>query len=524
MKTKNRSRLASNLSTASVPQSQPLDSRQIKNSAGGFVYEVGCWDQLKRFLITGVYGGTYYINEKKLTKTNVEALRKCLDADVNKYVSIVSDISLQGRAAKNDFAVFALAYACVHSPESRKVALSQLNSVCRIGTHLFQFIEDFKSLGGGFGRSMRTAISGWYLSKTIDNLANQVIKYRNRNGWTHKDVFRVSHIKSNDKSNLIRYVIKGYESELEYPNAVRNFETLKTATPETASKLISQYDITKEYLPTNLHDNPLVMEELARKAPITFMIKNLGNMTSILNWTPTCNAESLSRTLSKLDDPESIKNGRVHPMLVLTALKQYMFGSGKSYKWSPNSKIISGLNKAFKHSVKYSEPTKLKILQAVDTSGSMHCMAGSNFECFEVGAVMSWVNACVEPYVRTMDFNSNIHNDNVVLHENMDVNSACKAFTGNGGTSLELPVTWALDKNEVFDLIIIYTDNETWGKSRHLQSAWEEYRKKNPKAKLVIASTAANQYSVGDPDDLSVLQVVGFDSSLLEIIKAWATS
>jgi 60 kDa SS-A/Ro ribonucleoprotein len=90
---------------------------------------------------------------------------------------------------------------------------------------------------------------------------------------------------------------------------------------------------------------------------------------------------------------------------------------------------------------------------------------------------------------------------------------------------LYLPVQWALDNKEVFDVIVIYTDSESWAGSRQLPSVWEDYRKKvNPNAKLVIASTASNIYTVGDPKDTSVLQTVGFDGNLLEVIKGWATS
>lgn len=77
----------------------------------------------------------------------------------------------------------------------------------------------------------------------------------------------------------------------------------------------------------------------------------------------------------------------------------------------------------------------------------------------------------------------------------------------------------------MYDLIIIGTDNETWQGSRHLADAWKQYQKDiNPNAKLVIASTASNQYTVGDPDDVSVLQCVGFDAHLLSIVQNWAKS
>lgn len=527
MKTQNKSRLATHLSTANIPQSKPLDSYQVKNSAGGYAYEVGCWDQLTRFLILGTYEGTYYVSERDLTKTNVEALKQCLNADPERYASTVERISLDGRAAKNDFAIFALAYAAATNINgSRKEALSKLNSVCRIGTHLFQFLEDFKALGGGFGRSVRSAISGWYTSKGVDGLSQQLIKYRNRNNWSHRDVLRVAHTKSNDHNHVLRYAVKGWEGEVTYPDAINAFEMLKTADAKKAVEIINKYDcVTREYVPTNLLTDPSVMNALAMKMPVNAMIRNLGNMSRTLGWGPTVKSESLERTLKSLRDQDTLRKGRVHPMFALTALVQYEQGRGMSSTWEVNPKIVSALNDTFKLSVKSVEPTNLRYLVAVDTSGSMHTPAGVNMSCHEAAAAMALVLSCTEPYVRNMDFNDHITSENVVLHENMTVKDAIKAFKGSGGTSLELPVTWALSRKEVLDVIVILTDNETWAGRRHLADAWKEYRKVvNPNAKLVVASTAANQYTVGDPKESSVLQTVGFDANLLEVIKGWVTS
>ena len=45
-------------------QRQPLDERQIENSAGGYAYPVSIWTNLDRFLILGTEGGSYYAAEQ----------------------------------------------------------------------------------------------------------------------------------------------------------------------------------------------------------------------------------------------------------------------------------------------------------------------------------------------------------------------------------------------------------------------------------------------------------------------------
>ncbi len=53
------------------PQSAPiLGSGQVANSAGGFAWAVDDWARLRRFLVLGSEGGSYYAREQKLTREN----------------------------------------------------------------------------------------------------------------------------------------------------------------------------------------------------------------------------------------------------------------------------------------------------------------------------------------------------------------------------------------------------------------------------------------------------------------------
>jgi len=58
-----------------TPQSQPIPgSTQVRNSAGGYSWEVDDWTRFDGFLILGAEGGTYYIDERELVKQNHDAL------------------------------------------------------------------------------------------------------------------------------------------------------------------------------------------------------------------------------------------------------------------------------------------------------------------------------------------------------------------------------------------------------------------------------------------------------------------
>src|ERR1051325_9634428 len=178
--------------TRRVPQWAPL-ADQVPNSAGGFAWAVDVWTRLRRFLILGSEGGSYYASEWSLTRENAQAVEACVREDGARAVAEIVRVSTEGRAPKNDPALYALALAAgTGDRATRRAALDALPKVARTGTHLFQFaqfVEGFR----GWGRSLRRSVGGWYAAQPVESLAYQAVKYRRRDGVTHRDLLRLAH-------------------------------------------------------------------------------------------------------------------------------------------------------------------------------------------------------------------------------------------------------------------------------------------------------------------------------------------
>src|SRR5262245_63477671 len=107
-------------------------SRQVPNSAGGFAWGVDDWTRLRRFLVLGSEGGSYYAREWELTRTNAQAVERCLQQDGLRAVAEAVRVSVEGRAPKNDPALFVLAMAAGLGDEAtRKAALDALRQAAR---------------------------------------------------------------------------------------------------------------------------------------------------------------------------------------------------------------------------------------------------------------------------------------------------------------------------------------------------------------------------------------------------------
>jgi 60 kDa SS-A/Ro ribonucleoprotein len=190
---KGNMKYSKHFNTKTTPQNQPIPGKnQVENNAGGYVFKVDSWKQLQRFLILGSSGGSYYVSEKKLTQENATAVVDCLMQDGIRTVNEIIKISDEGRAPKNDPAIFAMALAIsLGNRDTQSYALNRLSQVCRTGTHLFQFVNEVQELRG-WGSALRKGVSKWYTLQDPNKLALQLIKYRQRDGWTHKDVFRLA--------------------------------------------------------------------------------------------------------------------------------------------------------------------------------------------------------------------------------------------------------------------------------------------------------------------------------------------
>jgi 60 kDa SS-A/Ro ribonucleoprotein len=80
------------------------------------------WFRLDRFLTVGTEGATFDIPERPLTQENARAITACLAEDGERVVRRVVQISLSGRAPRNDAALFVLALAAGSDDDATRAA------------------------------------------------------------------------------------------------------------------------------------------------------------------------------------------------------------------------------------------------------------------------------------------------------------------------------------------------------------------------------------------------------------------
>lgn len=532
----------STISTRRTPQSEPADKRQVLNSAGGYTFTIDDETRLRRFLTLGTDGSTYYTSARDLSAANASVVLHMAETNHALLRSVILEVSEAGRAPKQNPTLFALAIACsVGSDDDKRAALGMLHRVARTGTHLFifaRYVEQFR----GWGRGLRRAVADWYTRMEPDALAYQTLKYRQREGWSHRDLLRLSKprpVRGSLTDGVLGWVTgKPYT---EVPAIVEGFIKANEAGSDVPA-LIRQYGLSWEMLPDEslnvaatwdaLLDTGLPQTALMRQLPRLTRLGVVGNM-----------AARTTEVAARLSDAERLRKARVHPVNVLVAQRTY--ASGQSARgdriWQPARQIVDALDAAFYAAFGAVEPAHKRTLLALDVSGSMAMTPISNMPITprEASAALALVTMATEPAVEVVGFTSGRSNEGFYMDRRrmqeigngltplsisprQRLDDAIKSVSNLefGGTDCAAPMLHAQRTGLEVDTFVLFTDNETWAGSIHPHQALREYREKTGiDARLVVVGMTATQFSIADPSDAGMLDVAGFDSAVPNLIS-----
>jgi len=537
-----------------TPQAEPIQgTTQVANSASGFTWAVDSWTRLDRFLILGSDGGTFYVGERELTRECATSAIECVAEDGVRVVQRVVAVSRSGRAPKNDPALFVLALAAGWGDDAtRAAAFAALPAVARTGTHLFHWLQYVKAFRG-WGRGVRNAVAQWYNAKSPADLVYQLLKYQARDGWSHRDALRLAHPKPTSAAHdlLFRFVVKGWDGVTELDGAdalslragdviarIEAVQAIRTMKPREAASVIRIYKLTREMIPTELLVYVEVWDALLDGMPLGALVRNLGVMSKV--GLLVHGSAAMHTVVARLDDREALRKARVHPVKLLAALRTY--ARGESVRggngWTPVSQVVDALDDAFYLAFENVPSTGKRIMLALDVSGSMGApVHGLPFiSCREASAAMALITAAREPNHRFVAFTRGSNPSmwrqthgsqldtgltplTISPRQRLDDVVRATSALQFGGTDCALPMVEALRNRWAVDAFVIYTDSETWAGSIHPVQALRDYRERmGIAAKLVVVAMASNGFSIADPEDAGMLDVVGFDAATPQLL------
>jgi len=499
---------------------------QVLNNAGGYVFSIDDMNYLKRFLVLGVETNNYYATKNQILNEASERIKNTIANKGKEVVDMIVEVSDLGLAPKNDPAIFILALcASDKNLETRKYALSKLDKVCRIPTHLYHFLTFIKGRRG-WGRSLKKAVGNWLNNKLPKDLAYHLTKYNQRDGFSASDVLRLAKpVPSSEEHRLIyNYVTynekkknKGKELLLEKENYFNESATylklidkLPLMETEDICQAIEKHALPYEVIPTEKR-KPEVYKSLIKKSGLTWLIRNIRNIHKHNLFDDDQTAQKYCDRFSK----EAIRKSRIHPINVLMGLNH-----------TDNKEVNQTLNNAFYDAFLNVEKTDKRLYIGVDCSGSMAInIDNTNISSMQVAAclAMQFLKIEDDPYVK--GFSKDMIDINLKKEDSLQTVMSEIQKIDWKTTDCALPMLDAINKKLYVDCFILITDNETYYGKTHPFEALKQYRKwSGINAKLIVLATSTSEFSISDPSDAGMLDVVGFSSDVFQVINYFLKS
>lgn len=361
------------------------------------------------------------------------------------------------------------------------------------------------------------------------------MKYRQRDGVTHRDVLRLAHPAarvgagnptlevSDEHARLFEWIVRGGSTN-GLPELVEGFARAQVAaTPRESAALVHDYRLPREAVQPEHLDSPEVWEALLDGMPMTALVRNLATMTRVGVIAP--GSDGTARAVAQLGDAERIRAARVHPIALLAALRTYASGRGARGRavWSPVRQIVDALDGAFYASFGNVEPAGTRLLLALDVSGSMtYGTVGGvpGLTPRDASAALALVTAATEPQYEIVGFYAGeqgyrkrgrqVHDGYVdgltplAISPRQRLDDVVKTVSDLpfGGTDCTLPMLYALALQREIDTFVLLTDSETWAGDIHPSQALRDYRSASGiDARLVVVGMVANGFSLADPGD-----------------------
>ena len=379
------------------------------------------------------------------------------------------------------------------------------SDIVQTGTDLAQFLDFCRSIRG-LGRGIKYTIHKWLKEKITEFYA---IKYGNE----LVDAIRLSRpaetIFDKEKQIILDYLMKNPEvKKEELPTKIKAFERLKRTTDENEIlQLIEEGRLDYSVVVGIIKPTPNIWIRLTEQMGTFALLRHLA----------TFERHGVLKTLSKLITKRLTVGN-------LEKAKIFPFRIYEAYLKINDTKTKQRLaNLLDQYIMKYDSSYMGRVAICPDVSGSMTMqIRKAAYTPATIAGMLAGIlykalrNSVLLPWDDQVQLK-------LVQHKNAPVLTHIKTISNakGGGTFMEAPIQYLIDRKEVADVVILITDSEEWGTG--WLKAWRTYKKQiNPKAKAFLIRVDpyhTNPFSPEIADKSDIYQIYGWCDSVIKYIE-----
>lgn len=501
--------------------------------------------RLHRFLILGTENSVYLSKQKDCVRRDVDSIHRLISRGCGRdVVEIIRNASVTFRNCRQNSTLYALA-VCARSKDlhTKEAAYSALPQVSTSPTDLLTFIMfcEMLSEGTGWGRAHRRAVCAWYNSfrGTPMEFASGITKCLPVGQWTHKDVFRLTHVKPDTQHIMliVRYVTKGLaaakslacpidqDERRQWNETIGYLEGVEQARQSTdcdeTVMLINKHRLEPHQLSARMLKLDPVWQALLNNIPLELMIQNIHKIQD----TP---AESA--VLQRLEIADELQRAKMHPYKILSAIKEVT----KKATDKPN--IVRSLKRAYELCLKNVKPTTKRYYLAVHVGKNTELKHTELLTVHETMAVMAMIIARVthadsEVVVYTSDscnMKMDISESETLCEVQRNLSTIHRmGIPGKGVDTNSFHCSRIIraiqERRNAFDAIVILTYSPCKERQHSVKRDVHSYTESKmvDDVRLVIVSMTDTNVSILDPRDAFMLDMIGFGIDAPEVIMSF---
>ena len=518
-----------------------LPNTDTQNEAGGTAYDMGAEHGLAQLAATGCFGNTFYASGDAQLDTVLKLAEKCSDDFVARTA-----VYARRQAFMKDMPALLCAVLAARKSPLLNLVFPQVADNGRMLRNFVQIIRSGVTGRKSLGSAPRRLVRQWLTGRKFDRL------FRDSVGQdpSISDVIKMVHPKpiSKMQTALFKYLIGKpleHEEKAALPDLVVEYENYKGYSAEERKYVREDSDRSVPDVPfqmlTSLQLGKPEWTEIAQKAPWQMTRMNLNTFERHGVFDDPAMVQLVS---ARLKNPELIKRARCFPYQLFMA---YYAAQNVPHE------VSEALQDALDASLANIPVTDGQIYVFPDVSGSMGCAvtgarkgSTSKVNCRMVAALVASALLRANPKTVVIPFDGTAHEVRMNPRDSVMTNTAALARFGGGSTNLSAPLALLNAKGKTGDLLVYVSDNQSWvdspdqcsagsyysrypgyGRSGQQRGptgtmrAWEHFKRKSPKAKMVCIDI--NPYTstqAKERDD--IFNVGGFSDSVFRFLDAVA--
>ncbi|XP_066247165.1 RNA-binding protein RO60-like isoform X2 [Euwallacea similis] len=530
-------------------------------------------DKLKRMIYLNHIDPHFYIGDPDKYQLDMSLSRhdtmcQIIESDLREFFFVLDiankDVNLPRRSI-----IFFILGKLIGTPElkpeqNQKIS-AKITELIQSSEDLFNFVKYYTKWkpASKIPSSVQKIIRRFYTNKTPNELANCVAEVQGMYKWSHKDLIKLAHFKSDSplKNTVINYILTGKssdkasEEELKVLDKIKSSDELrKTKESVDAVPILTTHKFSIHQVPSSLQQNFDVWSAAIQNMSISQILPYLLKLYkhSFLK-----SGSTISNYLLDLfTNPMQINN--VYPMEVFIYMKRFEKGGKpmdvkliqylqeekklseadlKKAQSRPEIKcphIVNALNKGFDLACSNFVPTNKRYMVTIDVTAEAkraHCI-GSKFLSLQEAAVAFAIFLLrVEKDVIIATFKDD-KIDLLSAGKKVSFMDLLKKVTEQKSAYswLYSPVEWASSEKKHVDVFVNFIHNSYANKipkEKNLTKAKYEpivkYRSKVnlPNSKILNFAPAERNITLYGETPSNVLDILGFDTMACRVAECF---